>query len=52
MEYIQDHPKASRQEILAKLKEMEKDDWKPTKKIIDFMKMFGWEIAAGNEPVD
>ena len=24
MEYIQDHPKASRQEILAKLKEMEK----------------------------
>ena len=25
MEYIQDHPKASRQEILAKLKEMEKE---------------------------
>ena len=37
---------------IDELKEMEKDDWKPTKKIIDFMKKFGWEIAAGNEPED
>ncbi len=26
---------------MEELKEMEKDDWKPTKKIIDFMKKFG-----------
>ena len=37
---------------MEELKEMEKDDWKPTNKIIDFMKKFGWEIAAGNEPED
>ena len=37
---------------MEEFKEMEKDDWKPTKKIIDFMKKFGWEIAAGNEPED
>ena len=37
---------------MEELKEMEKDDWKPTKRIIDFMKKFGWEIVAGNEPED
>lgn len=37
---------------MEELKEMEKDDWKPTKKIIDFMKKLGWEIVAGNEPED
>ena len=37
---------------MEELKEMEKDDWKPTKKIIDFMKKLGWEIVAGNEPKD
>ena len=37
---------------MEELKEMEKDDWKPTTKIIDFMKKFGWEIVAGNEPED
>ena len=37
---------------MEELKEMEKDDWKPTKKIIDFMKKFGWKIAAGSQPED